>query len=152
MQEQTLTEGARRAIELAQRLAREESRLPTPGHLLWALLSEESMASERLASYGFLLDNVERDGLFSSVGSSDESKTEDDWDELLWHADSQARREGRGTDVSTEHLLSALLLVNSPVQKLLAKGGLRDESTVARPERLANPIAPNFEIQSAFAP
>lgn len=147
MQERTLTEGARRAIELAQQLAREDERVPAPGHLLWALLSEESMASERLASYGFVLETVDRSRLFPMFEAAQSSNSQDDWDELLWHADLHARREGRGIDVSTEHLLSALLVVNSPVQTLLAKGGLRDETSVAQPERFADPIAPNFEIR-----
>lgn len=146
MPERTLTEGARRAIELAERLAREDSRPVAAGHLLWALLSEESAAFERLERHGFTIENVDRKSCFSAEAATENSA--DDWDELLYHADTHARREGRGVEVSTEHLLMALLIVNSPVRAVLAKGGLRDEGTPqVATEKYADPIAADFEIK-----
>ncbi len=145
MAERMLTEGARRAIEFAEQLARDDSRPLAAGHLLWALLSEESAAFERLERHGFTLQSIDRAVVFQSA--STRVSAADDWDELLYHADTHARREGRGVEVSTEHLLAALLVVNSPVRAMLAQGGLRDEAAAPSVEHFADPIAADFEIR-----
>lgn len=117
-----LTAGAFRAITLAERLARDDGRPLAAGHLLLALLSEESAAFERLERHGLLLNNIDRDACFADNVSPESAS--DDWDELRYQADNQARHEGRGVEVSTEHLLAALMVVNSPVRALLAEVGL----------------------------
>ena len=68
MSDRNLTAGAQRAISLADRLAREWKHSQTqPGHLLWALMSEESQAFERLRQRGLTSDSVIRETLFHWV-------------------------------------------------------------------------------------
>lgn len=142
-----LTAGAYRAIALAERLARDDDRPLAAGHLLLALLSEESAAFERLERHGLSVSNVDREACFAD-GMSPESAS-DDWDELLYQAENHARREGRGTEVSTEHLLAALLLVNSPVRTLLAQNGLRADVPTLATEPSVESIVVDFLIRWA---
>ncbi len=59
MREQSFTEGARRAIDLAQQLARDwGDKDVQPGHLLWALMSDESQAFELLNRHGLTVTTV----------------------------------------------------------------------------------------------
>lgn len=146
MHDRNLTEGARRAIERALHLAQQANTVAHGGHLLASLLAEESAAFERLEHHGLIAQSVDLTALTSPASGSRQAQQE--WDEIQWQADQWARQEGRGVEVSTEHLLSALTVVASPVQTLLQRAGLGAPVVIATvTEKYAPPIAANFEIR-----
>lgn len=78
MIEQSFTEGARRAIELAQKLASDwGDREVQPGHLLWALMSEESHAFDLLSRHGLSLVTVTVKSILSRSATNDLAPIDD---------------------------------------------------------------------------
>lgn len=187
MSERNLTAGAQRAITLSERLAQEWNHSQTqPGHLLWALMSEESQAFEVLRQRGLTTDRVVRETLFIGTArpqtaanaelSTDEivdalsremqqviaglttSEPPQDWEVetraelLVWKLVlSDARRisqlEGRHAEVSTEHLLAALVSVDSPVKDLLIANGFDEQQRGGRSsQQFAEPMPVSFQI------
>ena len=175
MSERNLTAGALRAITLAARLAQEWNHSQTqPGHLLWALMSEESQAFERLRQRGLTTESVVRESLFARdalaplaqvpSGERDQpgvrgdckedpvsefpsppaplpgvpgrgepnhagaaERSTDEIVDVLSTARILSQLEGRHAEVSTEHLLAALVRVESPVKDLLVVNGFGEQ-------------------------
>lgn len=161
-----LTEGARRVIDLAGRLARDAgAQAVSPAHVLWALTLDESRASEVLAAHGVTSDVLNAE--YPLPGPAGESATAE---RGSFPADSQgphppqsdvlrdvliaARRlvgtAGRQAEIGTEYLLLALVEVASEVSPLLQRFGLGVEQVSDKAAAVAGhqsePIGVDFHI------
>lgn len=144
MPQRNLTAGALRAITLAERLAQEWNHSHAqPGHLLWALMSEESQAFERLRQRGLTTDSVARETLCASEARPEPFV----WKLVLSTARSLSQLEGRHAEVSTEHLLAALVSVESPVKDILNASGFDEQQLDEHSsQQLADPMPVSFQI------
>src|SRR5262249_53539928 len=125
------TPGATRALELAERLARQsQSPLVEPAHLLWALLLDESRAAEIIASQGLARSDLEQmfpipaDVEGNSAGDAAATARTSD---LLQAVLDEARKHAalaRHAELGSEHLLCGLAAVRSAAQRLLSEHGL----------------------------
>ena len=202
MKEHLLTEAARRSVGLAKQLAADWGQVTVlPEHLLWALLHDESLASEWLLEHGVTVESVRDSGVFDELlpqdhvsghalpdesmdvvrqghdGGQDEVEDEDvdatvisltremrlilgeatatrepvesnALREVLGEARIVARR-GDVSETGSEHLLLALVAVESPVARLLRQHGgevLRAGANVGLFETLAEPMPVDFTI------
>ena len=146
MIEQTLTEGARRALKLASQLAgRAGADQVEPSHLLWALLLDESRAAEVLAGHGMSSEKLEElflpgNSAIEPTGSSENADTRtvpssDTLRDVIVAAHRQAALAGRHVEIDTEHLLYGLVSVDSPVVPVLRQYGLHPEAILAHVSR-----------------
>ncbi len=175
MNEQSLTEGARRAVERAVDAATEWMHtIVRPAHLLWSLLEEESIACESLERAGVTLQMVLAADIWSGAHPpvGDESIDDDEtldaltrdvsaalsivvadpietesFQQVQFHARWEARTDD--SEVGTEHLLAGLVAVESPVSTMLQRYGLASETLAtasADEAELAEPMPVTFEI------
>lgn len=120
MKEQSFTEGARRAIDFAQQLARDwGDKDVQPGHLLWALMSDESQAFELLNRHGLTVTTVStksivhRGEIRNELPVDDSTSTEEIVDRLsrdmrqLFGQEKAAPSSGATSDAWREVLLVA---------------------------------------------
>ena len=136
MIEQLLTEGARRSLQQAARLAETEGARQTgPIHLLAALSADQSRASEILTAHG-----LSTAGLYETLGCGlptlqdrEAGQTEPTeplppLSQSLQNVVEAARQHvallGRHAQVGTEHLLLGLASVESPAFTILQEHGL----------------------------
>lgn len=156
MNEQSLTEGARRAVERAVDAATEWRHTNVrPAHLLWSLLEEESIACESLGRAGVTLQIVLAADIWSGAHPPvDDDSTDDDetldaltrdvsaalnlsivvadpiktesFQQVQFHARWAARADD--SEIGTEHLLAGLVAVESPVSTMLRRHGLVSET------------------------
>lgn len=128
------TPGATRALELAERLARQaQSPLVEPAHLLWALVLDESRAAEIVAGLGLARSDLER--LFplppeAADGSGEPAATGERLRAVLNEAHKHAGF-AQQAEVGSEHLLCGLAAVASAVQELFLSRGLGLEAVRA---------------------
>lgn len=152
MSEQSLTEGARRAIERAMDVATEwRHDVIQPAHLAWSLLQEESLACESLRRAGLSPqivlsadiwdqspppgdgplsdDEATLDALTREVSAAlnlsvvpVDPPESESFQQVQFHARWLARMDS--SEVGTEHLLAGLIAVASPVSNLLARHGM----------------------------
>jgi len=117
------TESASRALAAVDH----DSRSADPRELLWALVDQESRASEILASGGLdagtLAKRLPRP-------SDDDDPSPDGLEIVLQEAARLAGLAGRAGEVGTEHLLWGLAQVDESIGQLLAEFDLRAESLV----------------------
>src|ERR1700685_1848103 len=161
MNEDLLTEAARRAIEAAAMIAgRDGASDRPPTHLLWALFLEESRAAQMLKESGVTRDRLRAvssldpgDGLPGSL-KGDEGPAIPDADafrRVVAKATQMATLRGRSSQVGTDDLLLALASVDSAASRFLAQRGV----TAATPEPdegqkgglPPEPIAVDFNIR-----
>ena len=115
------TESAARALAAVEH----DTRVAVPRELLWALVDQESLASEILASGGLdastlseCLPRVDEDGGSKAPGL----------DLVLQEAIRLAGLAGRAAEVGTEHLLWGLAQADETIGRVLAEHDLRPES------------------------
>ena len=117
------TESASRALAAVDH----DSRSADPRELLWALVDQESRASEILASGGLdagtLAKRLPRP-------SDDDDPSPDGLEIVLQEAARLAGLAGRAGEVGTEHLLWGLAQVDESIGQLLAEFDLHAESLV----------------------
>ena len=166
---QNFTEGARRAIQLCAKIASEAgAHEVTPSHLLWALVQDESQASETLKRHG--IDDTELH-IFCPIEKSttpddsskpipldfaifgDQMTRSAEYLEVLQAARTIASGRGRRTDVGTEHLLYGLTCVDSPAREALKQlqftGEQVEVSLNQSSESSGPPLEVDFEIRWA---
>lgn len=174
MKDLILTEGSRRALERAVKLAvKLASPVVTATHLLCSLLDEESPAQEFLEASGVDRTAAHAAGLTSelpeeedpiqvalmsavrtAIGDSCEETPPPESPELdaaLVFAQRVAARTGEYVEISSLHLLAGLAKVDSLVADLLRQHGVTEESLgLARgrgKEAMATPMAVEFQIE-----
>jgi thiamine-phosphate pyrophosphorylase len=165
--EHLLTAGAQRAMERAIALAMDQrAERVGAAHLLWALALEESKAAELLAARGLGLDELHRrlplepewpEDIAWEMESGDVERREPVPDDIVRAVLHEARREmgqyGGVVEVTTEQMLTGLLLVDSPVAELLREFGWappRNElAEVAALLRETAPIATDARVELA---
>lgn len=164
MTKQTLTEGARRALERAANLAENIAAWQVePQHLLQSLVMEESNAAEILAEQGLTATAVD------ALCPLDETPADDHpqpgrregvdgkpvpHSETLQQVIRKARQEagfmGLYSEVGSEHLLFGLVTVDSPVRQLLRDNGLKLETITGRVTEdfslSAEPLEVDFDL------
>jgi thiamine-phosphate pyrophosphorylase len=137
-----LTPAALRAWEQARLLAREsQSREVEPLHMLWALVLDESRASQTLQELGITAESLQKSNPVEPPLPEDlaweQSQDEEDLApqsdglpdagettrQVLREARHQAGPFSGAIETGTEHLLQGLALVDSPVSQLLARRG-----------------------------
>lgn len=124
------TPGAARALEMAERLARQaRAALVEPGHLLWALVLDESRAAEIVSGRGLSRYELERvfplpSEAAANATEADEIGPSDRLQAVLVEASKSAAFSPAGTEIGSEHLLCGLAVVPSDVQELLHSHGL----------------------------
>ncbi len=125
MQGRSLTEGSRRAVELARRQAAEWNHPEVlPAHLLWALFEEESHAFELLELAGVTRVNVEQRDLWNRYTTNG------------------VKAELKDVELSAEDSLEALTRDVAAVFKTVNAESAPDESELlARVHRLARQTA-----------
>lgn len=165
--DQLLTEGARRALELAGRLAHEGGQSTVlPVHLFWALMLDESRASEILADHGIALERMQSESPLPRIdslddGSPGEMAEERTPDRPVPHAESvrdiliAARRmvagAGRQAEIGTEFLLYGLVEIDSEIADLLRGYGLERERVVGRALQVSGQERHELEVDFAIA-
>jgi thiamine-phosphate pyrophosphorylase len=165
MHDSQLTEGARRAQQIAAILALRTGRPETrPLELLWALVLDESHASEALAKAGVTRESLHAvaplansptaiDEVISSAMDSTEPSiaASDAFRQVMAQARRATAQRGRDAQVGTEDLLAALAIVDAPVEEILAGFGLSGERLSAAAESAAGepavPIDVDFDIR-----
>jgi len=142
--DQSLTEGARRALISAEGLAsRCGVTAVEPGHLLWTLWDEGSRAAEILAAHGITDEAVAAICEFdveATQPSADETSAEEDlaiphsvpFQAVIEAARRHAVAVGRHVEVGSEHLLLGLVTSKSSVAAALQDHGLDELALVAR--------------------
>jgi thiamine-phosphate pyrophosphorylase len=152
--EPLFTPGADRAIQLAGRLARRsKSAAVEPGHLLWALVLDESQAAEILAAHGLSSETLAGHLPLDIPETADEAVADnappdgppvepgDELRSVLLEARRHAAILGKYAEVGSEHLLCGLASTPSRVQDLLAAHGLRPHIAVERSREQAGESA-----------
>lgn len=151
------TSAANRALERADDVARQtQSSVVEPIHLLWALLLEESRASEFLTGKGI------SGALLTPICPLPETYMPQDADRpdnrpqsealqlVVLEARSQVALSGAQGEIGSEHLLWALAAVESSARGLLHAHGLRPEDFAGRrsaeSELAAEPIAADVKL------
>jgi thiamine-phosphate pyrophosphorylase len=157
MLEELLTEAARRAIDTAAIIAvRNGQPEREPLHLLWALVLDESHASEALKQAG-----VSRDRLREFVPldthdefASSESAVEvsaipqsDTFRRIVASAAQGASLRGRQAQVGTDDLLAAVVSVESAASGVLAQLGVSSETLFQTAGEPPEPIGIDFDIR-----
>lgn len=165
MDDELLTEAARRAVEAAANIAvRNGAAEREPMHLLWALTLEESRAGEALKQAGVTRGRLLAAGVSdlgegpaagrSPLGQLGEERVpadSEDFRRVMASAMQAASRRGRSSQASTDDLLAALVSVASSASRVLMQVGLT-------PQRLgkvgsapggeqAEPIDVDFDIR-----
>ena len=162
--ELTLTPSAARVIRRTGRAAALVPEADVTGHLVAALLQEESLAGAILRSAGVRPDMLPNIPSHDAAGLSDSEDTDRISDRLsdqhlselspgllvlLHTAQKLARRQPDVTDISSEHLLAAVFETESSVRRLLLKSGLTADAVMARssdsPESCGEAIPVPFE-------
>jgi len=164
---QNFTEGARRAIQSCAQIANDAgAHEVTPTHLLWALVKEESQASEILKRHG--IDDTELH-IFCPIEKNtapddpskpipldfaifgDQMTRSAEYLEVLQSARTVAVGGGRKTDVGTEHLLYGLTRVASPAREALLQLQFEfEQAEIAMNQPLVSsgpPLEVDFEIR-----
>jgi thiamine-phosphate pyrophosphorylase len=144
-----LTEAASRAITTVTH----DTRSVHPHDLLWALLDQESRASEILASGGLDIPTIAA----CIPRPSDDAQTIDEpadaaLDAVLLEAGRLAGRAGRGSQIGTEHLLWGLAQADETIGGLLAEHGLQAKSLVPAVEAAAGAETTPLETDETLAP
>ena len=144
---QNFTEGAKRAVTKSAELASEAGHSEvTPLHLLWALIQDESRASEILTGVGVTSEALAATCPIESCESNDQDPRQSipldfaifgdrltrssEYLEVLVESKTAAAAAGRRTEVGTEHLLYGLICVPSPASAALEDHGV-DRTVVA---------------------
>ena len=129
------TAGASRALAMAAQIAAwSEMSAVEPAHLLWGLLLDESRAATQLLEHGLTSERLQPLSPFDVQAHSQGAvaTSTPPLGDVLEAVLFVARREAVAVDaaeIGTEHLLTALSRVESPVQDLLTRHGLTVEST-----------------------
>ncbi|MFQ5735034.1 MAG: Clp protease N-terminal domain-containing protein, partial [Planctomycetaceae bacterium] len=146
------TEAARRALQRAAGLARlDDSPLVEPLHLLWAMVVEESRATELLGRHGVTRGTIpvhlpevvlhdSPDIPFAEHGPEMQS--------VIREARTRVDRRPADEEITTEHLLWGLTAVPTPASEFLTRHGV-DGSTVSMDspgETHGEPLPVDFEI------
>ncbi|MDA0808799.1 MAG: thiamine phosphate synthase [Planctomycetota bacterium] len=130
MQGRSLTEGSRRAVEVARRQAAEWKHPEVlPAHLLWAMFEEESHAFELLELAGVTRANVEQRDLWNGYATASTTTRSGD---VEISAD-EAPRE----NLSADDVLEALTRDVAAVFKTVIAENVPDENVPAENESLA---------------
>ena len=165
--ESRLTEGARRALQLAGQLAREQGSAEIePLHLLWALRLDESRAAEILEAHGlsqgrleqhFALERPESEqareeaALFGDPAAESAALRD-----VVVEARRHAAQGGRHAEIGSEHLLYGLSSIASPVHPLLNEHGLSAEQLERRVREQtgvsSEPIEVDFDLTATGRP
>jgi thiamine-phosphate pyrophosphorylase len=110
---------------------RSNSTTVEPVHLLWALVLDESRGAEILATHGLPRENLHRllplgtEPIPAELVLADaQGILNDDLQAVLIEARRQAARQGKHSEIGSEHLLCGLAVVPSVVHELLAAHGL----------------------------
>ncbi len=144
-----LTEAASRAIANVTR----DTRLVHPHELLWALLDQESRASEILATGGLDISTIAA----CIPRPPDDSNLIDQspdagLDAVLLEAGRLAGRAGRAGQVGTEHLLWGLAQADKTIGGLLAAHDLQAETLVPAVEAAAGTETTSLATDVTLAP
>lgn len=146
MTRNSFTEGAQRALRLAARIAVREDSEIEPIHLLSALLSDESRASEILAMLGL---NGKTPDQLDLPEPPDDFYEFESWDtdvatsfnvnqlarsisveQILGEARQCTASALQSNEIGSEHLLWGLAVVDSPAAKILNQHGINHESLI----------------------
>jgi thiamine-phosphate pyrophosphorylase len=160
MDHDLLTEAARRALEAASIIAAQNGEIESePLHLLWALVLEESRASEVLRGAGVNRDrlravsplDVEQDlspndsaGDWPSIPKSDEFRR------VIAGATQAASLRGRSSQVGTDDLLTALVTGGTAASRVLLALGVTPQRLGMSGDQLGEPSEPltvDFDIR-----
>ncbi len=157
MSDAGLTPGAMRALEGAGRFAwTAGATAAEPAHLLWALLLAESRASELLGQSG--IDVAAIGSRFPRAPMSDDSlepppipiPLSPRLSDVVREARELAMQLGIEDAAGTEHLLSALAIVDEAIAEFFGQFGLNAPGLRDRLEQqviiATKPIAPEFEL------
>jgi thiamine-phosphate pyrophosphorylase len=161
MLEDLLTEAARRAIDTAAMIAvRNGQPEREPLHLLWALVLDESHASEALRQAGVSRDRLSDLASLDTIDefASSESAVEvsaipesDAFRRIVSSAAQAASLRGRQAQVGTDDLLAALVSIESAASQILAQLGVRSETlALTAAQATGEPPAPigiDFDIR-----
>jgi thiamine-phosphate pyrophosphorylase len=161
MLEDLLTEAARRAIETAAIIAvRNGQPERGPLHLLWALVLDESHASEALKQAGVSCDRLREVAPLDATDefASSESAVEvsaipqsDAFRRIVTSAAQLAALRGRHAQIGTDDLLAALVSVASTASRILAQLGVDSETLALTAAHAAGeppaPIGIDFDIR-----
>ena len=149
--QRSLTEAGQRALNRAARLARlADSRVVEPVHLLWALILEESRATERLERHGLTPSTIAPelpDGDDASV-STDPLAHSVSMTGVIAEACMQSNPRTSDGEITTEHLLWGLTAVATPAADFLAAHGLNRDAFTSHDDTdlPAEPLPVDFEI------
>ncbi len=127
------TPGALRALDLARIVARDvQAANVDPLHLLWALLLDESRASEILAGLGIRLETFRALHAFPEPLPASDTAADTALGELVETVLHEARRQvstfGRSFEIGSEHLLFGLAHVDSPASQFLRQQGIQPQA------------------------
>jgi len=139
------TESASRALAAIEH----DSRPAQPRELFWALVDQESRASEILAAGG--LDPQTLEQRLPRLAPSDDPAT-NGLDVVLREAAGLAGLAGRVGEVGTEHLLWGLAQVDESIKELLAEYDLRPESLAPVVEAAAGLETSPLETDETLEP
>ncbi len=155
----SMTEGARRALQLARQLATDKTASQVDAvHLLWALLADESRAAAILKEHAINHAAIEVADLFADNLEESQASFSPHThlpfsahvDAILFQAQQKVRDSGRHAELGSEHLLWGLVEIESEVTELLKGNGLtRDAMTGHIDDKVGitgEPIAVDFEI------
>src|SRR5712691_2836781 len=155
-----LTPGAMRALDGAGRLAWAAGEAAVePVHLLWALALDESRAADLLSRCGIQAERI--DAAFPRPGGSDvllsfepppvPMPLSSTVSSVLVEARTMLSRLGLEPEVGSEHLLSALIVVDIAIGEFFEQFGLGPHGLAKKVAEQAGlptePIAPEFNIR-----
>ena len=161
MSDRGLTPGAMRAIEAAGRLAWDSgSAVIEPVHLFWALVMDESRATDLLNRCGIQVETIaaefscpKTDQLFNSASPPVPMPLSPAVSEVLAEARSMYSGLGLEPEIGSEHLLSALAVVDLAIGKFFDGLGFGSQVLAKKVTEIAgvstDPIAPEFNIRWA---
>ncbi len=158
MSDTGLTPGAMRALDAAGRIAwASGASTAEPLHLLWALSVDETRASELLGHSG--IDAEAISASFPFTPTLDDSfdpppvpiPLSPKLSDVISEARELAMQLGFDDSAGTEHLLSALALVDATIAEFFSRFGLNaprlHERLIQRAGIIAQPIVPEFDIR-----
>ena len=160
MENELFTEAARRAVAAARLIAAQNGEMDCePLHLLWALVLDESRASEVLREAGVSRERlravsplvVEHD-LPPNVSADDlpSVSTTDAFRRVMASATQAASLRGRSSQVSSDDLLAALVTSGSTASRVLLSLGVTPQRlrvTGGASQEPAEPISVDFNIR-----
>lgn len=160
MDHDLLTEAARRAVEAASLIALQNGEMESePLHLLWALVLDESRASETLKAAGVNRDRLRSVSPLAVEQDIPPTESAADWPAIpksdalrlvLASATQAASLRGRLSQVSTDDLLAALVTGGTAASRVLLALGITPQRLGLTGDQLretSEPISVDFDIR-----